>query len=223
MRSGLTDQALRGQVALSCPTILDALRSRPSTASTPGRVHGRRLVDSRHGGPLHAGSVPGDDGPTLAEDYASDAGARGARARRRRPRDVVGERPPSTATTCRACCPSSRCSASTRSTTASPRRATPDDVDGLPLPPHPRPGPGQPVRDADDRAVARADQPDGRRQDAQALRDWGDFVHIRHIAAGRRTRVHDDHAVRERRRAVTRGTCTSTRWTPTNPSSRSSR
>ena len=35
-------------------------------------------------------------------------------------------------------------------------------------------------------------------QDAQALRDWADFVHIRHIAAGRRARLHDDHAVRER-------------------------
>ncbi len=35
---------------------------------------------------------------------------------------------------------------------------------------------------------------------AQELRDWGDFVHIRHIAEVGGSRLRDDHAVRERDR-----------------------
>ena len=45
-----------------------------------------------------------------------------------------------------------------------------------------RPGPGRRHRPPDDRAVARADLARRSPTRAQELRDWADFVHIRHIA-----------------------------------------
>ncbi len=58
---------------------------------------------------------------------------------------------------------------------------------------------------------------------AQELRDWADFVHIRHIAEAAVPGYTHDHAVRERRPAAIRASCISTRWTPTIPRPRSSR
>ena len=69
---------------------------------------------------------------------------------------------------------------STRSTTVR-AAATPDGIDGLHFRRYAPSRPGHPVREPDHRAVARADHPEGT-EHAQALRDWGDFVHIRHIA-----------------------------------------
>ena len=61
--------------------------------------------------------------------------------------------------------------------------AVPDRHHRLPLSPHYR-GPGKAciTGQPDDRAVARADLAQGTRRRRQELRDWGDFVHIRHIA-----------------------------------------
>ena len=57
---------------------------------------------------------------------------------------------------------------------------------------------------------------------AQALRDWADFVHIRHIAevgVPGYSMITPYENVRE----ATPGSCTSTRWTPRTPSGRSGR
>ena len=74
-----------------------------------------------------------------------------------------------------------RTSASTRSTTTSPRPRRPRDVTGHHFRHYPRPGQGRltgsPTVGLSLVLISPRDP-----ADAQALRDWGDFVHIRHIA-----------------------------------------
>ena len=52
---------------------------------------------------------------------------------------------------------------------------------------------------------------------APGLRDWGDFVHIRHIAAGGHPGFHADLGLREHRRERIRSSCTSTSSTTPRP------
>ncbi len=53
---------------------------------------------------------------------------------------------------------------------------------GSPLPPLPAPGPGHRDRAADPRTLAGVDLAERHEHARQELRDWADFVHIRHIA-----------------------------------------
>ena len=114
--------------------------------------------------------------------YVARAGPDGARPARCASGRRGGATCTATAPISRACSPSSTISASTRSTTTFAPPATPDGITGAPLP-RTTAGPA--------RACSPAARPSGCRScssrprspaRAQELRDWADFVHIRHIA-----------------------------------------
>ena len=121
-----------------------------------------------------------------------------------RPGHLVDQRATATAPTCRACSPSSTRSACTRWTTRSARPTTPDGITGHHFRRYPRPGQGRLTGKPTvglSLVLISPTTPD----QAQALRDWGDFVHISWIAAVGVPGLLDDHAVRERHRAATPG------------------
>ena len=121
-----------------------------------------------------------------------------------------------------ACCPSSTTSAVYEVDDAFRAPDAPDGVTGHHFRHYPRPGQGIVTgRPTVGLSLVLISPKDPAR--AQELRDWADFVHIRHIAEAAVPGLLHDHAVRERDRRRSRASCTSTRWTPTIPRPRSRR